>query len=77
VYYTEDYENTELTGNSKDFQKDLALSLRFDLTDWWIFKVEGHYIHGTGLINDTAANRGITFDDRGWFMLALKTTVSF
>jgi hypothetical protein len=77
VYYTEDYENTESTGNSKDFQKDLALSLRFDLTDWWIFKVEGHYIHGTGLINDTAANRGITFDDRGWFMLALKTTVSF
>lgn len=77
VYYTEDYENTELTGNSKDFQKDLALSLRFDLTDWWIFKVEGHYIHGTGLINDNAANSGMTYDDRGWFMLALKSTVSF
>jgi len=53
------------------------LSLRFDLTDWWIFKVEGHYIHGTGLINDNAANSGMTYDDRGWFMLALKSTVSF
>jgi hypothetical protein len=53
----------------------LALSFRFDPTDWWIFKVEGHYIRGTGLLDDN--NQPTPQDDRGWFMLAVKTTFSF
>ena len=57
------------------FQKDLALSLRFDPKPWWILKVEGHYIHGTALLNDTLENPHR--DGNGWFMLDLKTTFSF
>lgn len=75
VYYMEDYENTDEENNSADYQKDLALSLRFDPKDWWVFKVEGHYIHGTGLLDDNASNP--VQNDNGWFMLAVKTTFSF
>ncbi|HEX4350754.1 MAG TPA: hypothetical protein VH251_10210 [Verrucomicrobiae bacterium] len=61
--------------SSDGFQKDLALSIRFDPKPWWIFKVEGHYIHGTGLLDDNGANP--SRNDDGWFMLAVKTTFSF
>jgi hypothetical protein len=57
-------------------QDDLALCLRLDLTDWWIFKIEGHYLEGTGLLRDAADNPHVD-NNSGWFMLALKTTVSF
>jgi len=77
TYYTEDYNDLYDTGNSKQYQKDLALSFRFDPTDWWIIKIEGHYLHGTGLLHDNADNPIGGQDDRGWFMLDLKTTVSF
>jgi hypothetical protein len=75
AYYMEDYENTDEENNSKDYQKDVALSFRFDPTDWWVFKIEGHYIHGTGLLDDNASNPNQS--SNGWFMLAVKTTFSF
>ena len=75
AYYSEYYGDAAQRDSSLDYQKDAALGLRFDLRDWWVFKVEGHYIHGTGLLEDNGANR--SQDNRGWFMLALKTTFSF
>ena len=58
------------------FQNDLALCLRLDIKDWWVFKVEGHYIEGTGLLRDQADNPHVD-NNSGWFMLAVKTTFSF
>ncbi|HLP76486.1 MAG TPA: hypothetical protein VK327_06145 [Candidatus Paceibacterota bacterium] len=81
AYYTEYYPDTAHRGGSNlatpsdGYQRDIALSLRLDPKDWWIFKVEGHYIRGTGLLNDNANNPDRNGD--GWFMLAMKTTVSF
>jgi len=81
AYYTEYYANindrdgSSLAHNSDGYQKDVALSLRFDPTSWWIIKVEGHCMHGTALLYDNTTNP----DRHGkpWYMLALKTTVSF
>ncbi|MGO8763763.1 MAG: hypothetical protein ACLQSR_01350 [Limisphaerales bacterium] len=77
VYYTESYNDVGHMSDPTQFQKDAALALRFDPTSWWIFKIEGHCIHGTGLLNDDAINPITNQNDRLWFMLALKTTVSF
>ena len=50
TYYTEYYndvkdrDGSKLAAPSDGFQKDLALSFRFDPKDWWIIKLEGHYI---------------------------------
>jgi hypothetical protein len=57
-------------------QNDLALSLRLDLRSWWVFKIEGHYLEGTGLLRDSADNPQVD-NNSGWFMLAVKTTFSF
>jgi hypothetical protein len=76
-YYTEYYTDlANISGpTSAAYQTDLAVSLRFDPKPWWIIKVEGHFNHGTALLYDTTSNPVQNGD--GWFMLALKTTVSF
>jgi len=81
AYYGEDYPNVSdrsgstLAAHSDGYQKDAALSLRFDPTSWWVFKVEGHYIQGTALLYDNASNP--TRSGNGYFMLAVKSTFSF
>jgi hypothetical protein len=80
AYYTEYFANArnrDAGGAPTAWQKDAALSLRFDATDWWIIKLEGHYIHGTALLNDNANNPPASQNRDGWFMLAAKTTFSF
>lgn len=77
-YYMEYYQNGAPTAGSfpsDSSQKDAALTFRFDPTSWWVFKVEGHYIRGTALLDDNASNPVRNGD--GWFMLAVKTTFSF
>ena len=32
------------------WQKDLAMTLRFDLNDYWVFKLEGHMVDGTASV---------------------------
>jgi hypothetical protein len=68
------YYSSFLDGSQK--QNDIALSLRLDLTDWWVFKIEGHAINGTGLLRDQQDNPH-TSDNSYWYMLAVKTTFSF
>lgn len=81
TYYSEYYADVHdrqgvlLTAPSDASQKDLALSLRFDLNQSWIFKVEGHYIRGTAQLFDSIENP--IRDDNGWLMMALKATFSF
>jgi hypothetical protein len=74
-YYTEYYGDTHQSDNPLFYQKDAALTLRFDPKDWLTFKIEGHYIRGTGLLEDTADNA--VQNDNGWWLLAIKTTFSF
>jgi hypothetical protein len=74
-YYTQfrDYTSTDINGAGH--QNDFALCLRVDPKDWWTFKIEGHYIDGTGLLRDNLHNP--VQGDNGWLMLAVKTTFSF
>jgi hypothetical protein len=80
-YYTEYFTDVDNRGGvgtavpSDAFQKDAALSARFDITDWWIFKLEGHYIRGTGLLHSSTLNP--VRNDDGWWLFAAKTTLSF
>ncbi|HEX7652601.1 MAG TPA: hypothetical protein VF607_03780 [Verrucomicrobiae bacterium] len=74
-YYTQYRDYGTAASNSDGHQNDFALCLRIDPKDWWTVKIEGHYLDGTGLLRDNAHNP--IRDDRGWLMLALKTTFSF
>jgi hypothetical protein len=55
------------------WQRDLAASLRYDINDHWLWKVEAHLIDGAanlGAIDNPAA-------ERYWGMFLVKTTVAF
>ena len=86
AYYTEYWPDVRHRGGgdyvganggfpSDAHQRDIAVALRFDPTPWWILKIEGHAIQGTGQLYDTKANP--VREDRWWPMLALKTTFTF
>lgn len=56
------------------WQKDLALSARFDINSNWIFKVEGHKVNGTAdvLLADNSDR-----SEKDWYYGAAKLTFSF
>jgi hypothetical protein len=60
------------------YQHDVALTLRYDLNQYWLLKAEGHFMHGTaGLtsaLNDNASLSTLTKD---WGVFLLKTTAYF
>lgn len=56
--------------------KDLQLSLRYDIYDFWSMKAEIHDIEGTGrLFNQFQQNP--VLDESDWTLLALKSTFSY
>lgn len=68
--------------------KDLCLSLRFDITDNWVFKIEGHAMDGTAILTKDINSKTIynaatkssvkvldTVDD--WYLGAMKVTFNF
>jgi hypothetical protein len=54
------------------WRKDLALSTRFDINEFWIVKLEGHWLNGLS----GASNYGDNPDENG-FLGAAKVTFSF
>lgn len=65
---------------SKQYQKDLTLGLRFDLSANWVFKLEGHSIDGTALLladeNLKDADGNSVYEPK-WYLGAAKLTFSF
>lgn len=56
------------------WQKDLALSLRFDLSDYWLIKLETHFMDGYALCDYSDNSDGFK---QNWMLFAVKTTVNF
>jgi hypothetical protein len=65
------------TGSDKRHY-DVAATLRFDVTEHWLFKVEGHFMSGTAqldrTLNDNTSGSELTSE---WGLLLLKTTAYF
>jgi hypothetical protein len=76
VFYPnkDDKEGTLLTVKSDAWEKDLALTLRFDINDYIVFKIEGHSVDGTARVNSTD-NEDRTEDD--FYYGVAKVTFSF
>jgi hypothetical protein len=54
------------------WQRDAAVTLRYDVNDHWFWKLEGHFIDGVADLLGSTAN-----PDRYWGLFLLKTTVTF
>ncbi|GAK59555.1 hypothetical protein U27_06540 [Candidatus Vecturithrix granuli] len=53
--------------------KDLAISTRFDVNEYWLIKLEGHWING---LNGASGYEGDNPSEEG-FLVAIKMTCSF
>ncbi|MDY6950364.1 MAG: hypothetical protein SWE60_02545 [Thermodesulfobacteriota bacterium] len=51
------------------------MTTRFDINQYWIFKLEGHLMDGTALASQTEIPED--YDDENWTMFAVKTTFTF
>ena len=63
------------------WSKDLCVSLRFDISTNWLFKLEGHKINGSALLysddgNVNAAGTGLDYEE-DWYMTAAKLSFNF
>ena len=58
------------------WQKDLAMTLRFDLNDYWVFKLEGHMVDGTASVI-ALDNPDSDWSEDKWYYGATKITFSF
>jgi hypothetical protein len=78
VYYTVRYPNVDDRRGREAYQHDLALSFRYDLTQNWLLKIEGHYMSGTaGLRTELNQNRPLSTLSRDWGVVLAKTTAYF
>ncbi len=84
AYYSETYPDASdkkgdryLAPGMHDYwgwQKDASTFARFDVNDYLILKIEGHYVDGTaGVLTIDNPTR----DDKNWFYFAAKATFSF
>lgn len=86
AYYNIDYPNNDdKDGDEKAagglpkhmaWQKDLALTLQFDISENWILKVEGHQVDGTARVL-AIDNNDSDFSESDWYYGAVKATFYF
>jgi hypothetical protein len=78
VYYSGYYVDVHDRHGRDAYQHDGALTLRFDATTYWLFKLEGHLMRGTAAL-DSNLNGGKPLSEltRNWALLLLKTTGYF
>ncbi|MCP4600289.1 MAG: hypothetical protein GY847_07115 [Proteobacteria bacterium] len=76
--YSEDRKGkTERFSKESDaWWKDLSLTLRFDINEYWLVKLEGHYMDGTAVIY-SYLNPDENKIEEKWGLFMVKTTVSF
>lgn len=79
-YYKDDKDGKEhvargtIAYDHNAWQKDICLTGRFDITDNWIFKLEGHKVNGTAQIEPGVVNENLEED---WYMYIAKVSYNF
>jgi hypothetical protein len=78
MYYSVLFPNVEHRSGREAMQHDVAGTLRFDMNNHWLLKLEAHYMNGTADVspdlNDGVARSAL---QRSWAVFLAKTTVHF
>jgi hypothetical protein len=78
LYYALKYPDIDQRKGLSHKQNDVAATLRFDINEHWLFKLEGHYMAGTtGLIDPLRVGPPPADPARRWAVFLAKTTVYF
>ncbi len=75
AFYSLLYPNHDIRQGRENVQHDLAGTLRFDVNDYWIIKVEAHYMHGTASLAGSSDVRAAM--PANWGLFVVKTTAYF
>jgi hypothetical protein len=78
AYYSQFYPNYMVRdGDGPAYQqKDIALTARMDITDYWLIKAELHFMTGNGQVRPEL-NRGADFAIDDWKLFGIKSTFFF
>jgi hypothetical protein len=78
VYYSVLFPNVTDREGRASMQHDIAATARFDINDFWLVKLEGHYMMGTaGLSSSLNGNVPLGALDRHWGVFFVKTSAYF
>src|SRR5690606_9628831 len=78
AYYALAYPNVEDRSGPDASQHDVAGTLRFDINNHWLVKLEGHYMNGTAILNRPLNdNQPLDTLERSWGVFLFKTTAYF
>ncbi len=78
AYYSMLFNDVDHRSGRDAYQHDVAATLRFDLTEHWLLKLEGHYMNGTGaLLSAQNDSRPLHSLPKEWGLLLIKTTAYF
>jgi hypothetical protein len=78
VYYALQFPNIDQRQGRANYQHDVATTLRFDINEHWLFKLEGHYMFGTAGVDSTInGNTPLDQLSKSWGVLLVKTTAYF
>ncbi len=79
VYYSVYYPNVHQRQGHAAYQRDAAVTFRYDLNAHWLLKVEGHWMQGTAALDNRELNGGKDPKSLApeWGMLLVKTTAYF
>ena len=58
------------------YMNDIAFTVRYDINDYWLVKLEGHLMKGVGGVNG-ALNTDSTFEEENWNLFGVKSTFFF
>jgi len=77
-YYSLLYPNVDRRSGRANMQHDLATTIRFDINEYWLVKLEGHYMQGTAALTSALNdNRLLGQLERDWALFLIKTTAYF
>ncbi|HEX8794053.1 MAG TPA: hypothetical protein VF765_24090 [Polyangiaceae bacterium] len=78
AYYSVLFPNVDDRGGRQNMQHDLATTLRFDLNEHWLLKLEGHAMAGTAGLDPTLNhNTPLSSLAQTWGVFLVKTTAYF
>jgi len=78
LYYSGYYPDVSNRSARANMQHDAAATIRFDINEYWLVKLEGHFMYGTAVL-DVSLNhdRPLTDLQQTWGVLLVKTTAHF
>ncbi len=77
AYYSAYFPNIDERDARADYQRDVAVTFRYDLTRNWLLKLEAHWMEGTAALDAELNDKPQSELAKEWGAFLVKTTAYF